>query len=383
MAADKTTNAPVVSGIGILTCLGNDLDKVWSKLLKGETGLRKIENFDTSRCSNDLGGEIKGDYPVPGHERMSAFVRESIINCLNDSCLTSAELEAKKSILVFSSSLGSIFDPGSKPIKLDRFLPEALSDLRLNIPYISLSSACSSSSDAISIGADLIQYQNYDLVICGGADTLDVYKMMGHSSLLTLSETMCTPFGEKSDGTLLGEGACFLILESNNSWRKRTGTFYGRVIGQGNTTDIESFTSPDEEGNGAQMAINRAMNAANVIASDIAYINAHGSGTSVNDAIEKKVYEKLFLKSKTPISSTKGAFGHMLGATGAIESAIALLALKHRVAPPTANVTDYAQGWQDTGLIIGNEPQKLSHGTATLSVTYGFGGANVCLVYGA
>jgi 3-oxoacyl-[acyl-carrier-protein] synthase II len=369
---------PVISGIGILTCMGASVEEVWDNLLQGKSGIVPVDG------SNDLpdyfAGKINGQYPLSASERMAAFLKTALINCIDDACVNVRQICDARSMLVYSTSLGAIFDPNGKPAVLDEFVSQVLQDVFLDIPYLSLSSACSSSSDAICTASDLINYQGFDVVICGGVDVLDKYKIRGHAGLSTLSAVPCAPFSKNTDGTTLGEGACFMVLTGPDFLSSNDLKWYGAITGKGNSTDIESITSPDNSGKTATNAIVNALEDAGVLPSDVAYINAHGSGTPINDKMENKIYKNVFSSYMTPISSTKGAFGHLLGATGAIEAMIAVMALQRGVAPPTVNLTVPDEQWIDTGLIYGSS-KPISKGHVSLSMTYGFGGANTCLVF--
>lgn len=373
--------SPLVTGLSLVSCLGSSIEETWEFLCSGKDGLSPITSFDTEQLRSSIGGEIKSIYSLTGKDRMLQLSKEAITNTINDSGLTITDINQAKSALVLGTSLGHIFENENSPTNIDDYIPDVLNEIGLTIPFLAISSACSSGSDAISIGCDLIQFQEFDIVICGGVDILDIYKMTGHSSLHTLSPTKCRPFSIDSDGTSLGEGAAFIILEAPKNIKRKNANYYASIIGRSNTTDTSSVTAPDENGLGAIRVIEQAINQTPFKASDISYINAHGSGTPTNDKMEAKVYEILFSDSQTPVSSTKSAFGHTLGATGAIEAIIAILALNKKTAPPTAGLKKCSAEWENKNLIIG-EPLRIDgKNLITASVTYGFGGANACLVF--
>ncbi len=371
----------IITGMGLVTSLGNSLELVWDKIINGINGISTIENFDTEMCINSLGGEVKGNYEKNTTSRMKSFAVEAIRNCIIDAGIELDDLKQKKSILIMGSSFGSIFQPDASPTQLNDFIKECLEELNLDIPHLTLSSACSSSSDALLIAGDLIKYSNYETVLCGGVDVLDIFKLSGHSGLYTLSPTMCKPFSCDNDGTLLGEGACFLLFESERSLRTNC-KVYCKLLGSCNTTDLQNLTAPSDEAEGPINCIKGALASAGKTPEDVAYINAHGSGTVTNDKMEYKVYQEIFSELKTPISSTKGAFGHLLGATGAVEAVMAILAFNYKMGPPTTNCINPKDEWLKTGLIYANKPRHLDNDKVTISVTYGFGGPNTCLVFG-
>jgi 3-oxoacyl-[acyl-carrier-protein] synthase II len=372
----------VVGGIGLITCLGENIDHIWGELRNGASGIREITLFDTADARSAMGGEVLGKFPKDGFSRMKSFSKKAIYNAIIDSGLSVHDINNEKSVLVIGSSLGHLFQNELSPVELDNYIEELLVELNLNIPFISVSAACSSGGDSIAIGADLIEFQNYGLVICGGVDVLDVYKLMGHSSLQTLSATQCRPFSDVDYGTTLGEGAAFIIL-SDKATRKRAkfSKSYANLIGRSDTTDTVSVTNPDNTGYGAMRAIKQAIGKTGFSLNQISYINAHGSGTQTNDVMEWEVYKQLFSISSPFISSTKGAFGHTLGATGAIEAIVAILSIYKKEAPPNVGCIIPSKEWEGTGLVMGSFKKIDISPLVAISVTYGFGGANSCLVF--
>jgi 3-oxoacyl-[acyl-carrier-protein] synthase II len=354
---------------------------VWRRLIEGGSGIAPIEAFDASRCRNVAGGEIKDPLPTDGGARMAALFEAALTAALGDAALPAAELNRARAALVVGSSFGDIFHADGEPVELDHYIRPSLDRLGIDVPFLSVSSACSSGSDAVAMGADLIDALGYDVVVCGGVDILDIYKMVGHSSLGTLSSHRCVPFSADGDGTLLGEGACFLVLERPEHAARRAVRVRAALTGAASTTDTNTVTSPDLTGAGAARAVRSALAQGDRSAADVAYVNAHGSGTPVNDAMEAKVYGELFAATRPPLSSTKAAFGHTLGATGAIEAAIAIIALEQRQAPPTAGLAAVHEDWQHANLVRPGESTPLGDGRLALSVTYGFGGANVALAF--
>lgn len=372
----------VVTGISMVTCLGSDVNSVWDKICQAESGIGEISLFDTSNLRSSNAGQVQEyDTNYVGSARMKAFAQMAIINAIKDSGLSTEEINNRKSILIIGTSLGHIFENENGPVQIDDYIDDIQAELNLHIPYLSVSSACSSGTDAISIAADLIEYKDYEIVICGGVDILDIYKMQGHSSLRTLALDKCRPFtGTENKGTSLGEGAAFMVLESEDYCIKDNSERYAKLIASANTTDTESVTAPDETGEGAKRMIENALNRAKINADDIDYINAHGSGTPLNDRMEANIYNSYF-KNDVVISSTKGAFGHSLGATGAIEAAISVMAIKNRQLPPTSGTEVMSKEWNNTKVLLNHciSPKKAEN--YSLSVTYGFGGANSCIIF--
>jgi len=217
-------------------------------------------------------------------------------------------------------------------------------------------------------------------VIAVGVDILDRYKMAGHSSLSTMSPDQCRPFDVAGNGTILGEGAAAVVLEAPAYAEGRGAPQRGRLSGVASTTDTSGATSPDPEGGGATRVLVQALARAGRVANDVAYVNAHGSGTPVNDAMEAKAFARVFQRGGPPVSSTKPAFGHTLGATGIIEAVVALEALRRKRVPPTVGLADIAPEADGLLLVQGTAIALPVDAPCAISVTYGFGGANTALV---
>ncbi|WP_037460308.1 beta-ketoacyl synthase N-terminal-like domain-containing protein [Skermanella stibiiresistens] len=381
MTRRRAVSGAAVTGAGMVTCLGRDPDIVWSRLMAGLSGISRITMFDTSQCLNQRGGEIKDALPADGGPRMAALLDAAFRSALADAGLSVDDLKARRAALVVGSSFGNIFQTEKGPVELDHYVKPLLRDLGLDIPVLSVSSACSSGSDAIATGADLLDFAGFDIVLCGGVDVLDIYKMVGHSALGTLSPTRCTPFSADGDGTALGEGAALLVLERASGAALRGGHVRAILTSRASTTDTNTLTSPDLTGAGAMRAISNALVQTGAAVDGIAYINAHGSGTHVNDAMEAQVYAGMFARTRPAISSTKAAFGHTLGATGAIEAAISIMALERGEAPPTSGLATVHEDWRAAAVTLAGQPAPLPDGKLALSVTYGFGGANVALLF--
>ena len=371
-----------VTGMSMLTCLGENIEDVWKAIRKGNSGITDITLFPTDALRSIRAGEIKDNYPVDGYNRMKAFAKAGILKAINDSGLSIEKINKTKSALIIGTSLGHIFDNEKKSVSLDDYVSELLNEIGLNIPYICVSSACSSGSDAIIIAGDLLKYKGFDLVICGGLDVLDIYKMKGHSSLRTLAVTQCKPFSKGAEtGTTLGEGAAFLVLESKQFSDGRQAEIYADFVASSNTTDTISVTAPDETGAGAIRLIKQAMNRSGHNIEKISYVNAHGSGTAANDKMEAKIYKELLSSGNPAISSTKGIFGHTLGATGAIEVIMCIMAIIKKEAPPTSISEEVSEDWAGANVVLNKSLSLTDDKLVTVSVTYGFGGANACLVF--
>jgi len=371
-----------VTGMSMLTCLGENIEDTWKNIREGNSGIDDITLFPTDTLRSIRGGEVKGDYPTDGYNRMKSFAKVGILKAIEDTGLTVEKINELKSAIIIGTSLGHIFDNEKGAVRLDDYVSELLQEIGLNIPYICVSSACSSGSDAIIIAGDLLEYKGFDLVICGGIDILDIYKMRGHSSLRTLAVTQCKPFSSGDEtGTSLGEGAAFLVLETKKLSNERSAKVYANFSASSNTTDTISVTTPDETGAGAIRLIEQAMSRSEHNINDISYVNAHGSGTAANDKMEAKVYRERLSSGNPAISSTKGIFGHTLGATGAIEAIMCIMAIVKKEAPPTAICKEVSKDWENANVVLNKSLPLTDDKLITVSVTYGFGGANACLVF--
>ncbi|MFZ2314891.1 MAG: beta-ketoacyl-[acyl-carrier-protein] synthase family protein [Gammaproteobacteria bacterium] len=357
-----------VTGMAWTTALGNDLDLVWARLLSGESGLRHLSSHLDLR--NELVASVDSQ-ALPG-EKIDEITRSTIELALKDS---GVDPVSSKIMLIVGTSFGArLDDERSNQSQLHLWVDKIAADLGLT--SVVLSTACSSGSDAILAGSALIKAGYADICICGGADILGDSKRLAHSALGTMSQTFIRSFDKQRDGTILGEGAGFVVLEKyTKSLNKKV---YALLNGCGSANDASGLTAPDEKGNGITLAIQRSLNNAKLDKSKIQLINAHGSGTLTNDMVEAKAYKRFFDETKPYIFATKGAFGHSLGATGALEAIALIMALQAQVIPPINNLTDPLEGdsfvfpvtkaWQHNAFI-------------GLSLTIGFGGFNTSLIF--
>lgn len=259
-------------------------------------------------------------------------------------------------------------------------------ELRANGPCLAPCSACASGASAIGIGRDMIRSGAADIVIAGGAEApVTPLYLSAFARMRALSRrsgdplTASRPFDAARDGFVLGEGAGVFVLESEEHARARGARPVARVIGYGASADAHHVTSPHPEGRGAKFAVRAALADAGLTGRDVRYVNAHGTSTPLNDAVESGVVREL-LGGDTPVSSTKGVTGHPLGAAGAIEAAFAALTVQHGVIPPTANLTD-----PDPAMDIDLVHKAPRHGPVdiALSNSFGFGGQNTALLIAA
>lgn len=332
--------------------------------------------------------------------RLRLFAFAALDEALADAGIDLAALRARggKAALVVGTSLGmSLVAPETvaEPLaELDGHGDRINADLgelaaalerRLGLPgeVMIVSTACASATHAIALARDMIRFGGYDVVIAGGADSLDRMKYLGHSALSTLTTGLPRPFSRDRDGTLFGEGAGFLVMEAAGASTGRGRTRrHATCIGAGYSTDVHHVTAPDPEGEGGAVAIRAALADAGLAADAIGHVNLHGSGTALNDEAEFKALRSVFGRriAQIPSTSVKAAVGHAMGAAGALEAVATVLALRERAVPPTLNV---AAGEVAFDLDLVTEASR--HGVEidfAISNSFGFGGANGALVFG-
>jgi 3-oxoacyl-[acyl-carrier-protein] synthase II len=247
---------------------------------------------------------------------------------------------------------------------------------RFHGPAMIVANACAGGGNAIGHAADLIRADMADIVLAGGYDALCELVYAGFDSLQTLAPEACRPFDRGRRGLMLGEGAAFIVLESEAHAEKRGATILARVAGYGQTTDTFHLTQPSQDGKPLEKAMRQALQEASLSPSQIGYVNAHGTGTPFNDGAEAKAFSNVFEGHSTRLSSTKSAIGHTLGAAGAIEALICIKALQTGILPPQINL-------QDPEPLVSEALVKMDERTdlkAALSVNLGFGGSNAALL---
>ena len=402
----------VVTGLGIVSPLGNDLDSNWSSIINGKSGADRITKFDPAEFSTTFAAELKGYDEVSGLSpkeirRIDPFIQYALT--ATDQALVDAELSLdvidKTRIGVSIGSgiggLGSIEDNAlilrdKGPRKISPFfVPGAIINMasgnvaikyNLQGPNISIVSACSSAGHSIGYSARTISYGDADIMITGGAEAgITPLGLAGFNAAKALStnnenpkQASC-PWDKKRDGFLLGEGAGILILEELNSAKSRKAKIYGEVVGFGQSDDAYHITAPAEDGRGAYNAMINALNDFKEDHDKIDYINAHGTSTPLGDVIEAKAIAEIFKgRENLSVSSTKSMTGHLLGAAGAIEAIFCLLAMRDSVIPPTINLND-----PDNEFDLDLTPNKSNHKEVNFSMSnsFGFGGTNVSLIF--
>ena len=402
----------VVTGLGIVSPLGNDLDSTWSNIISGKSGAGRITKFDPAGFSTTFAAELKGYNEASGLSpkeirRIDPFIQYALTasdQAIKDSDLSLDDIEKTRIGVSIGSGiggLGSIEDNalilGDKgPRKISPFfVPGAIINMasgnvaikyNLQGPNISIVSACSSAGHSIGYSARTISYGDADIMITGGAEAgITPLGLAGFNAAKALStnnenpDKASCPWDKKRDGFLLGEGAGILILEELESAKSRKAKIYGEVVGFGQSDDAYHITAPAEDGRGAYNAMINALNDFKEDRDMIDYINAHGTSTPLGDVIEAKAIAEIFKGRKNlSVSSTKSMTGHLLGAAGAIEAIFCLLAMRDSVIPPTINLNDPDNEFD---LDLTPNKSKTKEVNFAMSNSFGFGGTNVSLIF--
>lgn len=403
----------VVTGLGSVTPLGNDVETTWSNIINGESGAATITKFNPEEFTTTFAAELKGYDEISGLSpkevrRVDPFVQYALTasdQAINDSNLSFENLDITRVGVSIGSGIGglgsieqnSLILKEKGPRKISPFfVPGAIINMasgnvaikyNLQGPNTSIVSACSSAGHSIGYSARTISYGDADIMITGGSEAaITPLGLAGFNAAKALStnnanpqEASC-PWDKKRDGFLLGEGAGILILEEYEFALNRGAKIYGEVVGFGQSDDAFHITAPAEDGRGA---FNAMINALSDFGEDLAlidYINAHGTSTPLGDVIEAKAINDIF-KDKNEnlsISSTKSMTGHLLGAAGAIEAIFCLLAMRDSIIPPTINLLEPDNEYN---LDLTPNIAKKKDILYSMSNSFGFGGTNVSLIF--
>jgi 3-oxoacyl-[acyl-carrier-protein] synthase II len=402
----------VVTGMGAVTPVGNDVATMWRSLIEGRSGAGPITRFDATDFQVRFACEVKGFDVAEYMDRKEAkrsdqftqYAVAAATQAMNDAGFGDGTgYDGDNTGVVIGSGIGGlkIFEEqhdvyrSRGPSKISPFfIPMFISDIAAGIvsmqfgargPNYATVSACATSAHAIGDAFRIIQYGDADVMITGGAEaTVTPMAVGGFANMKALSErndspeTASRPFDLTRDGFVMGEGGAALILEELDHAQKRGARIYSEIVGYGATGDAYHLTAPAPHGEGAQRAMKRAMRDAGLTPADIQYINAHGTSTPANDLNETAAIKAVFGEHAhtVNVSSTKSATGHMLGAAGAVEAVISTLAINNSLIPPTINYST-----PDPECDLNYTPNKAVERevTAVLSNSFGFGGHNTTL----
>ncbi len=403
----------VVTGMGTINPLGHNVQETWENAIRGVSGVGPITVFDASGLSTQVAAEVK-QYDAKAYlgakeaRRTSRFEQFGLIavrEALHDAGLEITDANRDEIAIVVSSSVGGIevfeqstltaYTRGPRrvtPFVIPMLMPNGAAGLisihyGITGPAFSVASACASGSDGLGLAWHLVKSGAFDVVIAGASDStlckvaVAAFERAGAMSQRKPPDFKTPqPFDANRDGFVMGEGSAILILESEDHARRRGARILAEFAGYGSSSDAYHVTAPDEEGRGAAKAMRRALQTAGLAPEDVDYINAHGTGTRLNDAMETKAIKTVFGERAyhIPISSTKSMTGHMMGATGALEAIFSILAIRDGVVPPTIN---YETPDPECDLdYVPNQAREVKVDVA-MSNSFGFGGHNAVLVF--
>ncbi len=403
----------VVTGLGLVTPVGNTVEATWSALMSGKSGVDMIKKFDTEKFSVKFGAEVKDFDPLNFIEKkearkMGAFIHYSIAaadEAIKDSGLVINQENDERVGTYISSGIGDFWAIEREHSKLLNdgphrvspfFIPSAIVNLaagQVSIrhhakgPNSATATACSAGAHAIGDSYRIIERGDADAMICGGAESaITPMSVAGFAAMRALSTRnddptrASRPFERDRDGFVIGEGAGLMILEELETAERRGARIYAEIVGYGMTADAFHITMPDETGSGAIRVMQKALKDAGIEPEAIGYINAHGTSTPYNDKFETLAIKKAFGEHayKLGVSSTKSMTGHLLGAAGGIEGVFSVLAIHHKMLPPTINYFN-----PDPECDLDYVPNEAREATVnyTLSNSFGFGGTNASLIF--
>lgn len=412
----------VITGLGMVTPLGADVDTTWKRLVDAQSGIRAIDSFDVSDLPAKIGGIVpRGDgtqgtfnpdtfVPPKDQKKMDDFILYGVAaaaEAVKDSGWVpqTDEQACRTGVMIGSGigGLGAIYDTSvilhdKGPRRVSPFfIPSALINLvsgHVSIihgfkgPNHSAVTACSTGAHAIGDAARLIMWDDCDVMVAGGAESaICRLGIAGFAAARALStgfnetpERASRPYDQARDGFVMGEGAGVVVLEELEHAKARGAHIYAEVVGYGMSGDAYHITAPAEDGNGAYRSMAMALKRAGMDPADIDYVNAHGTSTPLGDVIELGAVKRLFgdAMANTSMSSTKSATGHLLGAAGAIEAIFSVLAIRDQVVPPTLNLENPSPECEGVDLVPVKARKRRVR--AALSNSFGFGGTNASLV---
>ena len=397
----------VITGIGAVTPVENDIETMWDSLVNGKNGIDYIKSFDTEKLKVKVAAEVKDFDPTKYIEKKE--LRKTDLFCqyaiaaacqaVEDSGIIGTIEDEKLGVYVGSGTGGmhTFFTQCENMIAEKKispfFIPMMIGNMAAGLiairfsakgPCLPVVTACATSTHAVGEAFHAIKNGYADAIITGGAEAaITPLAIAGFSSCMALStrndpNSSSIPFDKRRDGFVMGEGAGILVLEEYEHTVARGAKIYAEVAGYGNTCDAHHVTAPDPEAAGAARCVEIALKEAGITDDDTLYINAHGTSTPANDKTETAAFKRALGEKAYDayISSTKSMTGHMLGATGAVEAIVAALAVKNGIVPPTIGLEE-----PDPECDLNYVPNKAVEAplTAAASTTFGFGGHNACI----
>ena len=407
-----TERRVVVTGMGCVTPLGNDLPTTWRNLVDGKNGIGPITKFDTTDFKAKLAAEVRDfdpklymEKPQILHSDLYAqLAMAAAVQAMEDSGIAGTVPGERMGVYIgtgiggiqtFETEHSKLLNKGPRRVSA-YFIPMMIANIASSMiairygcmgPAMPAVTACASGSNAIGEALRVVRHGYADAMICGGAEaTVTPLAAAGFCNMQALStsedpDAASLPFDARRGGFVMGEGSGVLILEEYEHAKARGAKIYGEICGYGSTNDAYHITAPHPDGVGGAKAMADALREAGYTGDELVYVNAHGTGTHLNDAIETMALKKAFgeeLARKLLISSTKSMTGHMLGAAGAVEAIVSLKALEDGVVPPTINLRE-ADPACDLDYVPGTA--RTVPVTLALSNSLGFGGHNACLTF--
>ncbi len=405
----------VVTGLGALTPIGNNVSDFWNNLLKGTSGAGPITRFDATHFKTRFACEVKDFDPTEFLDRKEArkldmyaiYAMVAVSEAMEDASFDLEKLNLDRAGVIWGSGIGGLdtflkecgdFATGSGVPRFNPFfIPKMIADIaagHVSIKYgfrgpnYATVSACASSTHALIDAFNYIKWGKADVFISGGSEaSINEAGVGGFNAMHALStrnespKTASRPFDKERDGFVLGEGAGAIILEEYEHAKARGAKIYAEVVGGAMTADAHHITAPHPEGIGAMNVMRLAIEDAGLTPEDIDYINVHGTSTPLGDIAEVKAIKGVFGEHapKLNISSTKSMTGHLLGAAGAVETIASILAVKNNIVPPTINHSTEDPEIDSTLNLTLNKAQEREVNTA-ISNTFGFGGHNACVM---
>ncbi len=404
----------VVTGLGLVAPVGNDVASAWTSILAGRSGIGRVTRIDTSTFPVHIGGEIRDLNLEPyvtakDARRMDAFMQYGVvagIQAMRDSGLTVTSANSDRVGILMGSGMGGLesieeaydrYHETNSPRKVSPFfIPGSIINLvsgHLSMlfnatgPNLAVATACTTSTHSLGLALRLIQYGEADAMLAGGSEMATcVTGMSGFSQAKALSHRNLDPAGASRpwdrdrDGFVMGDGAGAMLLEEYEQAKARDARIYAEIVGFGMSGDAYHVTAPPEDGEGARKAMVKALHDAGVNPDQVQYVNAHATSTELGDRAETTAIRRAFgtAADKLAVSSTISMAGHLLGAAGAVEAIFSVLALRDQIAPPTINLEHPGEGCDLDYVPKIARPMSLEY---TLSNSFGFGGTNGSLVF--
>lgn len=395
----------LVTGLNIISSLGLNKDETWKNLIAGKSGVTGISLFDPVRVDTKIAAQVPASFDEYSHNfikkriaaqmtRVTRMCYVCAVECVNSSGIQFDQYDRERCGVIIgavstgNSSIESGTTPHNRIIKsMSNAMPAWISmHYKLEGPTFTVNTACASSAHALGLGFDFIKNGRADMMIIGGADsTINPEEIEGFNNLYTLSTEngepgkASRPFSKERDGFVLGEGAGAIILESENSARARRAEIYAEMAGYSITSEAYNIMSPMKDGEGMAKTMEMALRDSGIKKSEINYINAHGTSTTLNDAFETMAIKKVFGERAChiPVSSVKSMIGHTIGAAGVIEAAITAMSIRRGIITPTINL-EQADPELDLDFVsLGAREHAI---TAALSNSFAFGGHNATIV---